>query len=216
MRNFNALSATVMTSAAILGGNAVSASVAAADQPPDQFPACVAALASPAVFLPTNSNVAVISELGLKVDPGNSKQTVNFTMGLAQVNLLNTGGENPVACEGNLTVEKKLQLKAGTFTETLAASTQIVFNNNTLQDSSSPEAAASGSFSFARACKQARKIKSKGQGNSVELLRQKTVTYSDTGHPSATVTGYSDQPIALSCSTKGSKRFLPDGVHSGS
>ncbi len=190
----------------------MSASVAAADEsaglPQATFAECASATTHN-VF----SNNASSVDLSLNVDPGNSKQDSDFTLDVSQIGGLTVGSfDDPKACTGSVKVKENLQLRAGAFVESVPGiSAQIVISNETLQAGDEPEAAASGSFSFAKACKVAKQLVAKGRKPFVQLSVIETDTYLQPGYPAISAKSSLYGEEALSCNGYSGNELVPAG-----
>ncbi|HTB49182.1 MAG TPA: hypothetical protein VK712_03810 [Verrucomicrobiae bacterium] len=175
MRNFNQPIAVALASAAsLLGSNALVAQAQAEMpvSPPQLFDQCAQGATEGAI-----ENVSSLS-LSIGVQPGIVGQAT-FRLKNLQTNPIKT--ESGIYCDGLAGAKDTLQLKVGSFSETIPnADTQIAFTNTSLQE---PVGAfAKGGFSYQRACQIARQQK----GTAVDVDIHQKLTYTEEGYPTST------------------------------
>jgi len=193
MRNFNQPVMTVLASAAAFAGaKALAPSIAAADQ---------AAISSPQLFqdcayqATANPDFVIVGD-SMGIEPtavSAHRATADFQLEDQQGGEIGdgTGADRALTCNGSLTVRDTIQLKVGSFTTTVPnASVELTVDNSSMQEYNSPDASASGSFSYLKACKIAKQLRGPRAGVTAKVIE--THTYTDTGYASVktTITPY--------------------------
>jgi hypothetical protein len=172
MRNFNQPIAVALASAAsLLGSNALAAQ-AQAEMP----------VSSPQLFGQCAQDVVQYGDgpslsANIDVRPGVTGQAT-FSLDNHQERPIET--ESGIYCDGVAGVKDTLELKVGSFSETLPnAVAQIAFANTSLQGNNSVRSFTQGSFSYQRACQIAKRQK----GTAVRVDVHQKLTYTEEGYP---------------------------------